>query len=144
MLARHFGDIDSLANAGEDELADVEEIGPVIAESVRRFFAGEQGLEIIERLKSAGVKMSAEPAGATAGGGSLAGKTIVVTGTLENYSRSEIKELIKNLGGRSASSVSKKTDFVLAGDNPGSKVDKAKTLGVKIINEEEFGEMIGK
>ncbi|MCK4623968.1 MAG: NAD-dependent DNA ligase LigA, partial [Phycisphaerae bacterium] len=144
MLARHFGDIDSLANAGEDELADVEEIGPVIAASVRQFFAGEQGLEIIERFKSAGVKMSAESVGASAGGGPLAGKTIVVTGTLENYSRSEIKELIKNLDGRSASSVSKKTAFVLAGENPGSKVDKAKTLGVTIVNEEEFGKMIGK
>jgi DNA ligase (NAD+) len=144
MLSRHFGDIDSLANAGEDELADVEEIGPVIAASVRQFFAGERGGEIIERFKASGVKMSAESVGASAGGGLLAGKTVVVTGTLENYSRSEIKELIKNLGGRSASSVSKKTDFVLAGDNPGSKVDKAKTLGVEIINEEEFGEMIGK
>ncbi len=144
MLARHFGDIDSLAKAGEDELADVEEIGPVIAASVRQFFAGEQGLEIIERFKAAGVKMSAESVGASVGGGPLAGKTIVVTGTLENYSRSEVKELIKNLGGRSALSVSKKTDFVLAGVNPGSKVDKAKTLGVKIINEDEFGKMIGK
>ena len=143
MLARHFGDIDSLASADEDDLAAVEEIGPVIAVSVRQFFAGEQGREIIERLKSAGVKMSAEQAEAPAGGGALAGKTVVVTGTLGKYTRSEMKELIKRLGGRSASSVSKKTDFVLAGENPGSKVDKAKTLGVTIINEDEFGEMIG-
>ncbi len=144
ILARHFGDIDSLAAAGADELADVEEIGPVIAASVRQFFAGKQGREIIERLKAVGVKMLAEGGATPAGEGTLAGKTIVVTGTLENYTRSEVKELIKNLGGRSASSVSKKTAFVLAGVDPGSKVDKAKTLGVRIINEEEFTKMIGK
>ncbi|MDY7009810.1 MAG: NAD-dependent DNA ligase LigA [Planctomycetota bacterium] len=142
ILAEHFSDIDSLAAADEDELADVEEIGPVIAASVRQFFAGKQGREIIERLKSAGVKMSAEQAEAPAGGGALAGKTIVVTGTLENYSRSEIKGMIERHGGRAASSVSKKTDFVLAGENPGSKADKAKTLGVTIISEEQFTKMI--
>ncbi len=143
LLAEHFGDIDSLAEANEDELAGVEEIGPVIADSVHQFFAGQGGREIIERLKDAGVKMSAEQTGGRTGGGALAGKTIVVTGTLENYTRNEIKDMIKHHGGRVASSISKKTAFVLAGENPGSKVDKAKTLGVKIINEEEFGEMVG-
>ena len=142
LLAGHFGDMDSLMAAGEVEIATIEGIGPVIAAGVRQFFASPEARETIDRLKAAGVKMTA-PKRTTVGGGALAGKTIVVTGTLEYYSREEIKEAIKRHGGKASSSVSKKTDFVLVGADPGSKADKAAELGVKTINETEFRKMIG-
>ncbi len=144
LLAEHFGDIDAIAAASEEQLSQVEEIGPVIAASVRQFFASPQARQIIKSLKAAGVRMKAERAGRTAAQLPLAGKTIVVTGTLEHYSRSQIEQLIKDLGGRAAASVSKKTDFVLVGEEAGSKADKARQLGVPTIGEQEFQNMIGK
>ena len=143
LLAARFGDVDSLAGASEEELAEVEEIGDKIAASIRQFFASPRGREIIAGLKAAGVKMTAE-AVAGEGGGELplAGKTVVVTGTLAGYTRSEIQAAIKAAGGRVASSVSKKTDYVLVGDSPGSKADKARGLGVTVIDEDEFKRLI--
>jgi DNA ligase (NAD+) len=143
LLADHFGDLDKIAAAGEDELAAVEEIGPVIAASVRQFFAAPYARELIKRLKAAGVVTKAERPAAEEGAKPLAGKTIVVTGTLTHYTRSQIEQTIKQKGGRAASSVSKKTDFVLAGEDPGSKADKAKALGVPTLTEEQFRKMIG-
>ncbi len=143
LLADHFGEIDAIAAASEDELAQVEEIGPVIAASARQFFAGAHVRDVIRRLKAAGLKMADRPRRA-AERPALTGKTIVVSGTLTGYTRSEIEETIKRHGGRAASSVSRKTDFVLVGEDPGSKADKAKDLGVATINEQEFDRIIGR
>jgi len=145
LLAGHFGDVDALAASDEEELAEVPEIGPVIAASVRRFFDSERGRDIIARLKAAGVKMTEERARAVeAGDLPLAGKSVVATGTLEHFTRSEIKKAIEAAGGRAASSVSKKTDYVVVGEKPGSKADKARELGVPILSEDEFRELIGR
>ncbi|GIW95665.1 MAG: DNA ligase [Pirellulaceae bacterium] len=142
VLAEHFGSIERLMEASREELTAIPEVGPAIAESVYEFFHSQTGRKIVHELASAGVKMTA--ARQTPPGGPLQGKTIVVTGTLEKYSRQEIEELIRQLGGRAASSVSSKTDFVLAGKDPGSKLEKARQLGVRVISESEFEAMIGR
>jgi DNA ligase (NAD+) len=146
LLAEHFGDIDKIAAAAEEELSLVEGVGPVIAASVRGFFARPQASRIVAGLKAAGVKTTAERAARPAPGAPglpLAGKTIVVTGALEHFSRTDIEETIKRLGGRAVASVSKNTDFAVVGADPGSKLDKARQLGVKTITEEEFRKLIG-
>jgi DNA ligase (NAD+) len=139
ILAREFGDIDKLREASVEELTEIDEIGPTIAQNVYDFFASEKGSQTIEGLESAGVQMtSIAPQTPAAGAGVFEGKKIVVTGTLESFSRREAKEAIQLAGGRASSSVSSKTAFVVAGDSPGSKVTKAEKLGVEVINEEEF------
>jgi DNA ligase (NAD+) len=145
VLARAFGDIDSLSTATADELTEIDEIGPTIAQSVRDFFASDAGRETISGLKTAGVQMTHAPgeASAPAGTGAFEGKTIVVTGTLEGFSRREAKEAIQSAGGRASSSVSAKTDFVVAGTAAGSKAEKAQKLGVEVIDEEEFKKRLG-
>ncbi len=143
VLADHFGSMEKLQQAKLEELSQVNEIGGIIAKSVYDFLHSDYGRETIEDLKTLGIVMEAEKKAAPSGGGALAGKTIVVTGTLKTYKRNEIEELIARHGGRAASSVSKKTDFVLAGEEAGSKLDKAKQLGVKVISEEVFQELIG-
>ncbi len=137
VLAEHFGLMDDLMAAREEELSEVNEIGPIIAESVYSFLHSPFGKETISDLKSLGVKMKST-APARGKRRALEGKTIVVTGTLKNYSRDQIEELISQHGGHAASSVSKKTDYVVAGENAGSKLDKAKQLGVSVITENEF------
>ena len=143
-LAAKFPTLDALtAAAGQtDKLAEVEGVGQVIADAVREFLLSPTGRDIIKRLAKAGVDLSSKTP-ALGGAGPLAGKTVVVTGTLTRYSRSQAEDAIKRAGGRAASSVSKKTDFVLAGDRPGSKADKARQLGVTILNEDQFRKMIG-
>ena len=141
--ARAFGDIDTLAAASIDELTAIDEIGPTIAWSVHDFFHSEAGRETINGLKVAGVQMTGVAVETPAGAGALEGKTIVVTGTLEQFSRREAKDAIQSAGGRASSSVSSKTDFVVAGDSPGSKADKARDLGVEVIDEEEFKKRLG-
>jgi len=126
-----------------EQLSEINEIGPIIAKSVYDFLHSKRGRQIIEELKQCGVKMT-EDVPAVAQDQPLAGKTIVVTGTLKRYSRHEIEELIGRLGGHAASSVSRKTDFVLAGENPGSKLEKARALGVTVLTEEEFESLIRK
>ena len=146
-LAEHFGHVDAIAAAGVEEITEVNEIGPVIAASIRGFLDSEAGREAISRLKQVGVDVSSRrgPAeSAPPGELPLAGKTVVVTGTLEGFTRDGAKEAIKAVGGRAASSVSKKTDFVVAGDSPGSKADKARSLGVEVIDEDEFVRRLGK
>ncbi len=143
LLAERFGGIDELSAASEEQLSEVPGIGPVIAASVRKFFSDPQAQQSIGRLKDAGLNMTAERSTAPAGELPLSGKTMVVTGTLEHFSRSEIEETIKRLGGRVTSSVSKNTDFVLVGEDAGSKADKARQLGVKMLTEAEFQGMIG-
>ncbi len=142
LLARHFGTIEKLAQASEEELMQVEGVGPEVARSVRQWFDDPANRRILDELRSVGVQMH-EPRRRTAARRPLEGKTVVVTGTLANYSRREIEELIERLGGHAASSVSRKTDFVLVGENPGSKLEKARKLGVPTIGEEEFEKMVG-
>ena len=140
LLARHFGSIDRLMNAGRAELEAIPEIGPVIAESVYEFFHDPENRQLVEELKTLGLDMTHRAEGPT--DQPLAGKTFVVTGTLKNYTRSEVEELIRSHGGRVASSVSRNTDFVVVGENPGSKLARARELGVSTISEEELERMI--
>jgi DNA ligase (NAD+) len=142
IIAGHFGSIDKLIKASAEEIVDVYEIGPKIAESVERFFKDEKSKILIEKLKKAGLKFEIESKEKTPGSDRLKGKIFVLTGALEKYSRDKATEIIESLGGRVTSSVSKKTSYVLAGADPGSKFDKAKSLGVKIIGEKEFEEMV--
>lgn len=141
LLARRFGHIDAIAAASEEELTEVDEIGPVIARSVREFFDSPAGRETVQRLKQAGVNVESSQSAPPAEG-PLAGKTVVVTGTLETLSRSEAKQAIVDAGGRAAASVSGKTDFVVVGADPGSKADKARQLGVTILDESEFRKLL--
>jgi len=140
ILADHFGSLEALMDAGLDELEAIDQIGPVMAESIYRYFRDARHRRVVDALLAAGVKPP--PAAPAKAEGRLAGKTIVVTGTLENFTRQQIKQAIQGAGGKVSSSVSKKTDFVLAGKDPGSKLAKAQALGVKVIDEGEFMRMI--
>lgn len=135
-LANHFMALEALIEASEEELMEVEGVGVVVAKSVRSFFNESHNQEIIRRLIQYGLNTKAKIK--EEGVQVLLGKTFVITGTLPTYGRDEAKELIENAGGHVSSSVSKKTDYLLAGESPGSKLDKAKELGVKIIDEEEL------
>lgn len=139
LLAEHFGTVEALAAATVEELSEINEIGPTTAQSVYDFLHSPHGIETIDDLRAVGVVLfgpkkepAAEPTGV------FAGKSIVVTGTLKTFTRSEIEDLIEKHGGRAASSVSKKTDFVVAGEEAGSKLEKAQKLGVKVLSEEDF------
>jgi DNA ligase (NAD+) len=142
ILAEEFGSIDDLLAATVEQLSTVNEIGPIIAASVHAFLQGEYGQETIASLRQRGLDMTA-PKRATRSQGIFAGKTFVVTGTLEHYSRDEIQDLITQHGGRASSSVSKKTDYVVAGAEAGSKLDKAQALGVPILTEADFDKLLG-
>jgi DNA ligase (NAD+) len=139
-LAEHFGSLDALMDASQAELDAIEQVGEKVAESVYEFFHNNKNISVIEELLAAGVKPEL-PKKAKAKG-KMAGKTIVVTGTLRNFTRQQAELAIRQAGGKTSSSVSKKTDFVLAGEEPGSKLDKAQKLGVKVIGEKEFEEML--
>jgi DNA ligase (NAD+) len=141
VLARSFGSLDALGAATKEQLLEVHGIGEVIADSVFDFFHTKAGQAIVSELKSIGIYPKNEVVVAPTG--LLAGKTIVVTGSLVKLKRQEIEELIVKLGGRAAGSVSKKTSFVVAGEEAGSKLDKAKSLGVEVITEDEFLDRIG-
>jgi len=141
-LAEHFGSLDALMEAKEEELQKIPEVGPALAGSVREFFQQKEIKRLIDRLKKAGLNMKQERA--EKGPQILAGKTFVFTGELRGYSRAEVEELLKNLGGKASSSVSRKTSYVVVGEVPGSKYDKAKALGVPILSEEEFERLIKK
>jgi len=141
-LAEHFGSMDDLQAASEEDLSNVEEVGPVIAESVHSFLHSERGERAVQKLKNADLDMTSPKKAALAGGGSLAGLTIVVTGTLANFKREEIEAMIVDNGGRAGSSISKKTDYLVAGENAGTKLDKATKLGVRIISQAEFERLI--
>lgn len=143
ILANHFGSIDNIAKASEEEIRNVHEIGPKIAESVEKFFKDKKNVELINKLKKAGLKFETDKKKSlTKNNVNISGKTFVITGTLENYKRDEAQKIIEDLGGRVSSSVSKKTDYVLAGAEAGSKFDKANELGVKVIDEKVFLNMI--
>ena len=140
-LARHFGSLEAVMDASEDELLQVPDVGPVVAASVARFFAERHNREVVEQLRAAGVHWKEGRAAPRAAGG-LAGKTFVLTGTLPNWTRDEAKERIEAAGGKVAGSVSKKTDFVVAGAEAGSKLDKAVELGVAVIDEARLKTML--
>ena len=143
LLAQHFGSMDALRNADERQLTGIPEIGSVMAQSIVAFFKQRQNTEFIDKLKEAGVMMTeGRKEGDTPK--TLSGLAFVLTGTLEGYTRSEASDIIEDLGGRVTSSVSKSTDYLLAGENPGSKLDKARKLGVRVINEKEFISLIGR
>ncbi|MDD5602875.1 MAG: NAD-dependent DNA ligase LigA [Eubacteriales bacterium] len=139
LLASKFRTMDDLMQAGTDDIEDIHEFGHITAESTAAFFRNPQTLEVTGKLKAAGVNMAA--AAREVRGNSLAGKTFVLTGTLPSYSRSEAAAIIESFGGSVSGSVSKNTDFVLAGEDAGSKLEKAAKLGLKIIGEDEFKEM---
>lgn len=141
LLALHFGTMDAVVAADKATLQEVEGIGPEVAASVREWFDSPTGRATVAELKAVGVNMT-QPQALRPAAGPLAGKTVVVTGTLSRYSRSEIEALIREHGGKPTSSVSKKTDFVVAGESPGSKLDKARTLGVRVLSEEDFQRLL--
>jgi DNA ligase (NAD+) len=144
LLAEEFGSIEAIMEADESRLAQVEGVGEIVAASIRQFFQSPSGRKLIEALRKAGVKMTEAAAARRKPTDQLplAGKTVVVTGTLANFDRKGIEDLIHRLGGKPSGSVSRNTDFVLVGDKPGSKLDKAKALGIPILTEEEFLKLI--
>jgi len=141
VLAQRFGAMDKVMSAKKEEFDAIHEVGSVMAESAEDFFRQEETKKLVAKLKKAGVNMS-EPKGKAASSQPLAGKTFVFTGELAGFSRQEAERLVRELGGNASSSVSGQTDFVVAGENSGSKYDKAKKLGVKIIDEKKFKEML--
>jgi DNA ligase (NAD+) len=142
MLASDFADIDALAAADESELVEVEQIGPKIAAGVAQFFREPHNRKIVEKLRRAGVNLRGEPRSKAATSGKLAGKVFVLTGTLSGMTREDASAAIVDAGGKVVGSVSKKTDFVVAGDKPGSKLAKAESLGVRVIGEDELRQML--
>jgi DNA ligase (NAD+) len=136
-LAAHFGSLASLMAASEVELLEVRDVGPVLAESIRDFFAEPHNRDVIDALRKGGVRWTEGPRRRTAAG-PLTGKTFVLTGTLPSLSRDEAKALLEAAGATVAGSVSKKTDYVVAGADAGSKLAKAESLGVAIIDEDRM------
>jgi DNA ligase (NAD+) len=144
VISRYYPTLDKFKNASLEELIEIREIGPKIAESIILFFKEKENLAIIERLRGASLNLSQEEEKIRKEKVTqiLAGKQLVLTGTLKDFTRTQAKEVISKLGGRVTSSVSKKTDYVVAGEDPGSKYQKAQKLGVPLINEEEFKKII--
>jgi DNA ligase (NAD+) len=144
-LAQHFVDLDALAKASADEIQQLDGIGPSVAESVADWFSLPNNKQVLKKLKAAGVWPTG---GASASSKSRAsdafeGLTFVITGTLPTFSRDDAKELIESHGGKVTDSVSKKTSYLVLGEAPGSKYEKAKSLGVKIIGEDELKKLVG-
>ena len=138
LLAGEYGTLENLMNASEESLSNIEGVGAIIAHDVYEFFRNEKNLKMLEELKSLGVE-PAPPAQNISD--KLKGLTFVLTGTLQNMTRDKASEIIKQLGGKTSSSVSKNTSYVLAGENAGSKLDKAQKLGVIILSEDDFVKM---
>lgn len=140
VLARYYGSIERLAEQSVEDLTQIHEVGPIVAESLYNFFHNPENLKVLEKLRKGGVRFPVEGPGEKEM--PLQGKTFVLTGGLENFSRDEAKSSIEAKGGRVTSSVSKKTDYVVVGKDPGSKYDAARKLGVKILSEDAFREMV--
>jgi DNA ligase (NAD+) len=143
VLADAFGSIDALKKATVEDLEAVEEIGPIVARAVHEWFHDAGNRKLLDKLRKAGIRM-ADPPKRKKARGPLAGKTIVLTGSLESMSREEATKGAEEAGARVASSVSKKTDFLVAGADPGTKHDRAVQLGVEIIDEKEFLKRLGR
>jgi DNA ligase (NAD+) len=142
LLAEHFGSLDRLAEASEEELIEVPEIGLKTAAGIRQFFKEDRNLKLLEKLRQAGLRLEQKKAKQRAPQ-PLAGKQLVLTGTLPGYSREDAKKLIEEAGGWVTGTVSKKTDYVVAGKDAGSKLDKAKALGIPVIDEAELRKLLG-
>jgi DNA ligase (NAD+) len=142
VLANRFGDLDAIMSAAPEELEEIDEVGPIVAASIHSFFSGESNRAIVERCLASGVILENPPtfSGATP----LEGKTFVFTGSLEKFSRSEAKEMVEHMGGRAGGSVNQKTDYLVAGPGTGSKKTKAEELGVPILTETEFFNLINR
>jgi DNA ligase (NAD+) len=144
-LADHFHDLDKLAARSVEELLEAEDVGPVMAQSIHDFFRNPRNAEVIKKLKTAGVRpIHQSPIASRRPTGPFAGKTIVVTGTLEKFSREGAKEALRKAGANVTDSVSQKTDYLIVGEDAGSKLDKAHKLGVKTLSEAEFVKMLEK
>jgi DNA ligase (NAD+) len=141
ILASHFGSMDTIAKASADELQEANEIGPKVGEAIKQFFAEARNRELVERLRQAGLQFTA--AKQSKKEGALTGLTFVLTGTLPNLKREEAKQRIEAAGGKVAGSVSSKTSYVVAGGEAGSKLDKARTLNVPILDENGLLAMLG-
>lgn len=144
ILAKKLGSLDKIQNASKEDIEKIREIGPKIAESVYDFFHNRSNRLLVEKLRKSGLKFEAERKGERSSASVFEDKTFVLTGTLDKFTREEANELIESNGGRVSSSVSKKTDYVLAGKEAGSKLEKAKALGIKVITGEEFESMLKK
>ncbi|MCL4523639.1 MAG: NAD-dependent DNA ligase LigA, partial [Acidobacteria bacterium] len=142
LLAEHFGSLDALKDASEEQLIEVPEVGPKVAASIAEFFSESANKKLVKRLVEAGLNVKEERKAPKST--RLAGKTFVFTGELSEYSREQAGELVTSHGGKVTSSVSKKTDYVVVGTEPGSKYDKAKSLGVAILDEAAFEKLLGK
>jgi DNA ligase (NAD+) len=141
ILAKEYGSLDALANASVEELRSVPGIGPKIAESIHAYFQVESNRRMIEKLRRAGVRLESERVQGPAEG-PLSGLQFVVTGTLSSFSRTEAEDKVEALGGKAGSSVTRKTDYVVVGESPGSKLRKAQQYGTKTLSEEEFLELL--
>ena len=144
LLAQEFGDIDELMSATLERLTTIDGVGPIMARDLRAWGQDPEQRQLVADLKAAGVKMTQDKQARPKGAVDLSGKSFVVTGTLREYGRDDIEALIRSLGGKPLGSVSKNTNYVIAGEKAGSKLAKAKSLGVPIITEDEFNQMIGK
>jgi DNA ligase (NAD+) len=142
VLARHYGTLEKIQAASKEELQEIHEIGPEIAASVESFFQEEQNLQVIQRMQDLGVKVEEIEIETRGAQQPFSGKSFVLTGTLEDINRDEAKLKIESFGGRVMSSVSKKTDYVIAGTEPGSKLKKAEKLGITILEEDEFTSLL--
>ncbi len=142
ILAGQFGSLDAIAEASASELQEADEIGPKVADAIRQFFGEKRNRELVERLRAAGIQFTGPKTVVKQGG--LSGKSFVLTGTLPTLKREDAKERIEAAGGKVVGSVSSKTQFVVAGEEAGSKLDKAQALGIPVIGEEELIEMLEK
>jgi DNA ligase (NAD+) len=140
LLARHFGSMDAMMNASVEELGSVPTIGPVVARSVHEYFQDGTNRALIEKLRRGGVQMKSDAPPTREG--PLAGQTFVITGTLAEMSRGAAEERVRSLGGTAASSVTKNTDFLVAGEKPGSKLEKAQKYGTEVLADEQFMELL--
>jgi DNA ligase (NAD+) len=140
ILAENFTDIDDLVGATEERLMDIPTVGPEVAKSITRFFRERNNRETIKKMLSSGIKIEYKPS--VKKSDKLKGQTFVFTGTLKSFTRDEAKRLVEELGGVASSSVTKKTTYVVAGDDPGTKLDKARSLGIRILDEDEFKKLI--
>ncbi|MGH9787638.1 MAG: NAD-dependent DNA ligase LigA, partial [Candidatus Acidiferrales bacterium] len=142
LLAEHFGSLDKLAQATEEELLEVHEVGPKVAEGILEFFSEKSNRELMEKLRQAGLRFTEKRKAPK--DSRLAGKTFVITGTLEKWSREEAKDLIESRGGKVTDSVSKKTSYLVVGSEPGSKLEKARSLGVETLDESTFAKLVAR
>jgi DNA ligase (NAD+) len=140
-LAAHFGELDRLAAASADDLQRVKDVGPVMAQSVHDFFRNPRNAAVLQKLRKAGLNLKSREAPASAAAGPLAGKTVVLTGALSSCTREEARERLRRLGATITDSVSRKTDFVIAGADAGSKLTKARSLGVRVLDESGFADL---